>query len=215
MFAPFWQPRAKLMRGSGQSKRVWRPLGWQSPCCRVRHPGPRHSRRRPAAEMVVRALGSGRQPVSVWRSHTGRIRLQRFCRLRLQEAAGMALPRRSEDIVRAGDPLSKGTGRRRPGFFNTLGRRYSHVGIYIGDGRFVHAPARRGRVRVERTRTLIGAPVTTAPGGSVGVGRRRWRAPIAGPDFGAGDRSRLRTCESRRKRQQSPVIPLTWVKGCK
>ena len=35
-------------------------------------------------------------------------------------------------------------------FFNTLGRRLSHVGIYIGDGSFVHAPARRGRVRVER-----------------------------------------------------------------
>jgi len=35
-------------------------------------------------------------------------------------------------------------------FFNTLGRPFSHVGIYVGDGRFVHAPARRGRVRVER-----------------------------------------------------------------
>jgi hypothetical protein len=34
-------------------------------------------------------------------------------------------------------------------FFNTRGRAHSHVGIYIGDGSFVHAPARRGQVKVE------------------------------------------------------------------
>lgn len=40
----------------------------------------------------------------------------------------------------------------RPGdlvFFNTLQRPYSHVGIYIGEGRFVHAPSSRGKVRVD------------------------------------------------------------------
>lgn len=41
----------------------------------------------------------------------------------------------------------------RPGdlvFFNTQNRPYSHVGIYIGDGRFVHAPSTSGKVRVDR-----------------------------------------------------------------
>lgn len=45
----------------------------------------------------------------------------------------------ARDALRVGDLL----------FFNTRGHRNSHVGIYVGDGRFVHAPARGGVVRVE------------------------------------------------------------------
>jgi cell wall-associated NlpC family hydrolase len=37
-------------------------------------------------------------------------------------------------------------------FFNTLNRPYSHVGIYIGDDRFVHAPSSGGKVRTESLR---------------------------------------------------------------
>jgi hypothetical protein len=67
------------------------------------------------------------------------------------EAAGLVLPRRSEEISRAGTPIAR--TELRPGdlvFFNTLRRTFSHVGIYIGDGRFVHAPSAGGAVRVER-----------------------------------------------------------------
>ncbi|MEN3297305.1 MAG: hypothetical protein V7642_6558, partial [Burkholderiales bacterium] len=35
-------------------------------------------------------------------------------------------------------------------FFNTLGRPFSHVGIYLGRGQFIHAPNSRGRVRVDK-----------------------------------------------------------------
>ena len=38
-------------------------------------------------------------------------------------------------------------------FFNTLNRPYSHVGIYLGDGRFVHAPKTGAQVRVEHIQT--------------------------------------------------------------
>jgi cell wall-associated NlpC family hydrolase len=60
------------------------------------------------------------------------------------------LPRRSEDISFIGQSVAR--AELQPGdllFFNTLRRAFSHVGIYIGEGRFVHAPARNGRVRVE------------------------------------------------------------------
>jgi cell wall-associated NlpC family hydrolase len=60
------------------------------------------------------------------------------------------LPRRAEEISGVGHPVSR--AELQPGdlvFFDTLRRAFSHVAIYIGEGRFVHAPARNGRVRIE------------------------------------------------------------------
>src|SRR5512139_4010010 len=60
------------------------------------------------------------------------------------------LPRRAEEISTVGHPVSRTD--LQPGdlvFFDTLRRAFSHVAIYIGEGRFVHAPARNGRVRIE------------------------------------------------------------------
>jgi cell wall-associated NlpC family hydrolase len=65
-------------------------------------------------------------------------------------AAGLELPRRTEEISRVGQPI--GLSELQPGdlvFFNTFRRAYSHVAIYVGEGRFLHAPARGGRVRLE------------------------------------------------------------------
>lgn len=61
-----------------------------------------------------------------------------------------SLPRRSEEMGKVGESISR--SQLEPGdlvFFNTLARAYSHVAIYIGEGRFLHAPARGGRVRIE------------------------------------------------------------------
>jgi hypothetical protein len=61
---------------------------------------------------------------------------------------GVDLPRVSRDQARVGDKVTLGS--LQPGdlvFFITGGSRINHVGIYIGDARFVHAPSRHNPVR--------------------------------------------------------------------
>lgn len=67
-----------------------------------------------------------------------------------KESWGLKLPRRARDMAQVGQKLK--ISELVVGdlvFFNTLGHRYSHVGIYLGDGYFVHAPSSGGEVRVE------------------------------------------------------------------
>ncbi len=67
-----------------------------------------------------------------------------------QQVLGITLPRRSHEINHFGEPIAK--DELRPGdlvFYNTLRRTFSHVGIYLGNGLFVHAPRRGGEIRVE------------------------------------------------------------------
>ena len=71
-----------------------------------------------------------------------------------QEAFGMRLPRNTLAQSRIGSAI--GPAELLPGdlvFYDTLDRPYSHVGIYLGDGRFVHAPKSGAQVRVERMQT--------------------------------------------------------------
>lgn len=70
------------------------------------------------------------------------------------QAAGVNLKGSAADIARAGRPVKR--GELRPGdlvFFNTRNAPFTHVGIYIGDERFVHAPSSNGRVRIDRMNT--------------------------------------------------------------
>ena len=68
---------------------------------------------------------------------------------------GLALPRRVDDQASAEGLVSVSQAELRPGdlvFFNTLKRTFSHVGIYVGDGRFIHAPRSGSEVRIENMR---------------------------------------------------------------
>lgn len=67
-----------------------------------------------------------------------------------REGLGLILPRSSKEMSRSGQEVSR--DELRPGdlvFFNTMRHAFSHVGIYLGDNQFVHAPRTGGRVRVE------------------------------------------------------------------
>lgn len=72
-----------------------------------------------------------------------------------RESLGLVLPRTSREISRAGESIHR--DQLQPGdlvFFNTRRRGFSHVGIYLGEHRFVHAPASGGEVRVEDMRQV-------------------------------------------------------------
>ena len=70
-----------------------------------------------------------------------------------REGVGMALPRNTFDLSRMGEPVERAA--LRPGdlvFYDTQRRAFSHVGIYLGEERFIHAPSSGGEVRVENLR---------------------------------------------------------------
>jgi NlpC/P60 family len=63
-----------------------------------------------------------------------------------RRVAGIELPRTAHDMSRVGRAVGRHELERGDlVFFNTLGAKFSHVGIYIGGGRFVHSP-KRGKV---------------------------------------------------------------------
>lgn len=67
-----------------------------------------------------------------------------------KEAWGAELPRTSAEISKMGENIPRQD--LQPGdlvFFNTLKHAFSHVGIYLGDNKFIHSPSAGGVVRIE------------------------------------------------------------------
>ncbi|GGX92352.1 C40 family peptidase [Vogesella alkaliphila] len=68
-----------------------------------------------------------------------------------QHAAGIRLPHNAAQIAALARPIAN--HQLQVGdlvFFNTMNRPFSHMGLYIGDGKFVHAPRSNSVIRVDR-----------------------------------------------------------------
>ncbi len=78
-----------------------------------------------------------------------------FTRHVFENSVGLLLPRRADEQARLPGLASVARDELRPGdlvFFNTMRRTFSHVGIYVGDGKFIHAPKPGASVRIEDMR---------------------------------------------------------------
>ena len=111
----------------------------------------RHSVSEKASELVVTALGflgvpyrRGGNTVETGFDCSG------FVKAIYEQTAGLILPRRAEQQAAATQKIERAD--LQPGdlvFFNTLRRAFSHVGIYVGEGKFIHSPKPGSEVRVE------------------------------------------------------------------
>jgi cell wall-associated NlpC family hydrolase len=67
-----------------------------------------------------------------------------------EQTVGLLLPRRADQQAAATQVIDK--KELQPGdlvFFNTMRRNFSHVGIYVGENKFIHAPRSGAQIRVE------------------------------------------------------------------
>jgi cell wall-associated NlpC family hydrolase len=105
-----------------------------------------------ASELVVNAIGFLGVPYRRGgnSAETGGFDCSGFVRAMYEQSIGHILPRRAEQQAAATQAIDKKD--LQPGdlvFFNTMRRAFSHVGIYIGEGRFIHSPKPGAEVRVE------------------------------------------------------------------
>ena len=104
-----------------------------------------------ASELVVNAMGflgvpykRGGNTVETGFDCSG------FVRAMYEQSIGLILPRRAEQQAAATQNIDRTD--LQPGdlvFFNTMRRAFSHVGIYVGEGKFIHSPKPGAEVRVE------------------------------------------------------------------
>jgi cell wall-associated NlpC family hydrolase len=104
-----------------------------------------------ASELVVTAMGfmgvpyrRGGNSVETGFDCSG------FVRAIYEQTVGLILPRRANEQAAATQQIDR--RELQPGdlvFFNTMRRAFSHVGIYIGDNKFIHSPKPGAQVRVE------------------------------------------------------------------
>ncbi len=73
-----------------------------------------------------------------------------FVKSMFEQTVGLILPRRAEQQAASTQTIER--AELQPGdlvFFNTMRRAFSHVGIYVGDGKFIHSPKPGKAVRID------------------------------------------------------------------
>jgi cell wall-associated NlpC family hydrolase len=104
-----------------------------------------------AADLVVNAMGFLGVPYRRGgnSAETG-FDCSGFVRAMYEQTVGLVLPRRAEQQAAATQKIER--TELQPGdlvFFNTMRRTFSHVGIYVGEGKFIHSPKPGAGVRME------------------------------------------------------------------
>jgi cell wall-associated NlpC family hydrolase len=106
------------------------------------------------SELVVAAMGSLGVPYRRGgNTFEGGYDCSGFVRAMYNQYAGLTLPRQAAQQAAATQQIDR--GELQPGdlvFFNTLHRAFSHVGIYVGDYKFIHSPKPGAAVRIEDLR---------------------------------------------------------------
>ena len=107
-----------------------------------------------ASELVVAAMGSLGVPYRRGgNSFESGYDCSGFVRAIYEQTAGLTLPRQAAQQAAATRQVDR--TELQPGdlvFFNTLSREFSHVGIYVGDDKFIHSPKPGAAVRIEDLR---------------------------------------------------------------
>ena len=116
--------------------------------------GVRHRVTDRAADIAFNAMGFMGVPyVRGGNSAEGGFDCSGFVRAMYEQSLGLLLPRRANEQAAATEQIEK--SELKPGdlvFFNTMRRAFSHVGIYVGEGKFIHSPKPGAQVRVEDMR---------------------------------------------------------------
>jgi cell wall-associated NlpC family hydrolase len=103
------------------------------------------------SQLVVHAMGYVGVPYQIGgSSYTQGFDCSGFVQASFQQSLGLALPRRAAEQAAATQSITP--DELHPGdlvFYNTLGQAFSHVGIYVGEGRFIHSPRSGASVRLE------------------------------------------------------------------
>ena len=106
-----------------------------------------------ASDLVVNAMGYLGVPYRRGGTGLQGFDCSGFVQAMYENTLGLVLPHNAKAQAAATEKIDK--TELQPGdlvFFNTLRRAFSHVGIYIGEGKFIHSPRAGGEVRIEDMR---------------------------------------------------------------